>query len=244
MNDEHFLAQLRPFIFDMETLSMVQQVTSRDNNPRCSYLLRNQHEITRKHPRSSGHSHEATKIQPRKTSPNSTITSLSINEAAYLCALNLLLHRALYASAMAILLDVFEGVCLCVSTLWDLQEMRFANVFDGAGHGLSCFTFDRYLRPTLLKSYISKRFAISRCKSLKPQFGCKLKRIFSSPKVALTLKAPPSCKAWLLLIGSASTGSSTADACPVLEPLMVLAKAKQNGLGLVGLLGYSAFLRN
>ncbi|KAJ6965013.1 hypothetical protein NC652_003052 [Populus alba x Populus x berolinensis] len=32
---------------------------------------------------------------------------------------------------MAILVDVFEGICLCVSTLWDLQEMRFANVFDG-----------------------------------------------------------------------------------------------------------------
>ncbi|KAJ6424438.1 hypothetical protein OIU84_025261 [Salix udensis] len=47
---------------------------------------------------------------------------------------------------MAILVDVFEGVCLCVSTLWDLQEMRFANVFDGqAGHGLSCFTFDRFV---------------------------------------------------------------------------------------------------
>uniref|UniRef100_A0A2K2C5L4 Uncharacterized protein n=1 Tax=Populus trichocarpa TaxID=3694 RepID=A0A2K2C5L4_POPTR len=47
---------------------------------------------------------------------------------------------------MAILVDVFEGVCLCVSTLWDLQEMRFANVFDGqAGHGLSCFTLDRFV---------------------------------------------------------------------------------------------------
>ncbi|KAJ0009967.1 hypothetical protein Pint_33672 [Pistacia integerrima] len=33
---------------------------------------------------------------------------------------------------MGILLEIFNGVCVCVSTLWDLQEMRFANIFDDA----------------------------------------------------------------------------------------------------------------
>ena len=31
---------------------------------------------------------------------------------------------------MAILVGVFEGMFLCVSTLWDLQELRFATIFD------------------------------------------------------------------------------------------------------------------
>ncbi|CAK7330175.1 unnamed protein product [Dovyalis caffra] len=58
-----------------------------------------------------------------------------------------LVDRPIRGRAMAILQDVFEGVCLCVSTLWDLQEMRFANVFDGVSSiattmimaALSCF---------------------------------------------------------------------------------------------------------
>ncbi|KAK4563388.1 hypothetical protein RGQ29_005776 [Quercus rubra] len=31
---------------------------------------------------------------------------------------------------MAILLQMFGGLRLCVSTLWDLQEMRFSAIFD------------------------------------------------------------------------------------------------------------------
>lgn len=31
---------------------------------------------------------------------------------------------------MAVLVVVVEGLCICVSTLWDLQEMRFAAIID------------------------------------------------------------------------------------------------------------------
>lgn len=50
------------------------------------------------------------------------------------------------------------------------------------------------LRSIPAKSSILKWLAISFCKFLKPQFGCKLNRTFTSAKVALLLKAPPSPK--------------------------------------------------
>ncbi|KAJ4716140.1 hypothetical protein OWV82_011201 [Melia azedarach] len=31
---------------------------------------------------------------------------------------------------MAVLIAIFNGLRLCVTTLWDLQELRFANIFD------------------------------------------------------------------------------------------------------------------
>ncbi|ESR36055.1 hypothetical protein CICLE_v10030423mg [Citrus x clementina] len=35
---------------------------------------------------------------------------------------------------MAIFLEIFNGLRLCVSTLWDLQEIRYATVFDDVSY--------------------------------------------------------------------------------------------------------------
>ncbi|KAI5314857.1 PREDICTED: CICLE_v10030423mg [Prunus dulcis] len=35
-----------------------------------------------------------------------------------------------HLKGMAVLVMIYEGLSLCASTIWDLQEMRFAAIFD------------------------------------------------------------------------------------------------------------------
>ncbi|KAG2704063.1 hypothetical protein I3843_06G157900 [Carya illinoinensis] len=54
---------------------------------------------------------------------------------------------------MGMLLDIVGGLSICVSTLWDLQEMRFSAIFDDVSSvamavimaAVSCFIATRRL---------------------------------------------------------------------------------------------------
>lgn len=35
-----------------------------------------------------------------------------------------------HQKGMAVLVMIYEGLSVCASTIWDLQEMRFAAIFD------------------------------------------------------------------------------------------------------------------
>uniref|UniRef100_A0A7C8Z844 Uncharacterized protein n=1 Tax=Opuntia streptacantha TaxID=393608 RepID=A0A7C8Z844_OPUST len=65
-------------------------------------------------------------------------------------------------------------------------------------HSLSS---SRYLTQILLKSSKLNRFRISCCRSRNPMFGKMVKRIVSSPNVALALNAPPPFERQLLVTG-------------------------------------------